>query len=58
VYKFLKKEAGGGELAWNYQKFLVGRDGMPVKRYGAPFNLKVISADVDALIAGKFTSKL
>jgi len=58
VYTFLKKEAGGGELKWNYQKFLVGRDGVPVKRYGAPFDLKAISADVDALIAGKFVSKL
>ena len=38
VYKFLKAgnpdEEGSEDIAWNFTKFLVGRDGSVVARYG------------------------
>jgi len=51
AWTYLKQKGGGGDVKWNYEKFLVGRDGVPYKRYGSPFDMKAISADVDALIA-------
>jgi glutathione peroxidase len=30
LYKFLKEATGSGEVQWNFQKFLVGKDGQPV----------------------------
>ena len=33
LYQYLKKETGGGDIPWNYTKFLVGRDGKVIKRY-------------------------
>ena len=32
VYKFLK--GAGDEIEWNFSKFVVGRDGQVLKRYG------------------------
>ena len=51
-WKFLEASAvGAGEdIQWNFAKFLVGRDGVPVKKYGAPFDAKTIERDVDALL--------
>ena len=44
IFVFLKQEAGGGDdIAWNFNKFLVGRDGKPVKRYASevePMNIE------------------
>ena len=38
VYKFLKSgnpdEEGNEDIAWNFTKFLVGRDGSVIARYG------------------------
>ena len=38
VYKFLKSgnpdEEGNEDIAWNFTKFLVGRDGKVLARYG------------------------
>ena len=49
-WKFLKEKGGGGDIKWNFEKFLVGRDGLPVKRYGSPFDDKAIAADIQALL--------
>ena len=54
VWRFLKnsKVGKGHDIRWNYAKFLVGADGVPVKKYDAPFDLKKIARDVeDALQA-------
>ena len=37
---------GTGDLEWNYVKFLVGRDGVPVKRFGSLYNPKDFEGDV------------
>ena len=34
VYEFLKRPPFDGEIPWNYTKFLVGRDGRVLRRYG------------------------
>ncbi|NIF31970.1 glutathione peroxidase [Enterobacter sp. Cy-643] len=39
VFRYLKKELPGvlgGRIKWNFTKFLIGRDGKPLKRF-APF---------------------
>jgi len=38
------------DIAWNFEKFLVGPDGAPVKRYSRFFDTNDIAADIDALL--------
>jgi len=38
------------DIAWNFEKFLVGPDGAPVKRYSRYFDTNEIAADIDALL--------
>ncbi|MGH8283485.1 MAG: glutathione peroxidase [Gammaproteobacteria bacterium] len=33
LYKWLKDGAGGADIQWNFEKFLVGKDGKIIKRY-------------------------
>lgn len=33
LYKWLKDETGGGDIQWNFEKFLIGRDGRIIRRY-------------------------
>lgn len=33
LYKWLKQETGGADIQWNFEKFLIGRDGRILKRY-------------------------
>lgn len=53
VFRYLKKELPGvlgGRIKWNFTKFLIGRDGKPLKRF-APFTTpeKMEAAIVAAL---------
>jgi glutathione peroxidase len=38
------------DVAWNFEKFLVGPDGQLVKRYSRFFDTNAIAADIDALL--------
>jgi glutathione peroxidase len=38
------------DIAWNFEKFLVGPDGEPVKRFSRYFPTGDIAADIDALL--------
>lgn len=38
-----------GDLEWNYVKFLVGRDGVPRKRFNSLYNPKDFEGDVSPL---------
>jgi len=52
VYDFLKGELPG-DLDWNFVKFLIDRDGQPVRRYISSVAPNAIEDDIAALIEGK-----
>ena len=50
VYRFLKAgnpdEEGNEDIAWNFTKFLVGRDGQVLQRFGPPVTPEEIAGQV------------
>ncbi|MEQ1440406.1 glutathione peroxidase [Fontimonas sp. SYSU GA230001] len=54
LYKHLKEEApgvlGSEAIKWNFTKFLVGKDGKVVKRYGSMDTPEKIEADIVKLL--------
>lgn len=55
VFAFLKQKTGGEELSWNFNKFLVGRDGVVAARYGSKVkpDAPEILAKIEELLAKK-----
>jgi glutathione peroxidase len=55
LYKWLKAEAPGflgtRSIKWNFTKFLIGREGKLVRRYGSWTKPQSIAADVEKLLA-------
>ena len=54
LYQWLKSQEGGqpgDPIEWNFTKFLVGRDGRVVKRYGSAITPDAIAQDIDAALA-------
>jgi glutathione peroxidase len=52
LYKWLKSETGGDEIQWNFEKFLIGKDGRIVKRY-SPKTVPEdtgLRADIEAIV--------
>ncbi|WP_170004765.1 glutathione peroxidase [Pseudopontixanthobacter vadosimaris] len=51
LFDWLKKEApgllGSRRIKWNFTKFLVGRDGQVVRRYGPADKPEAIAADIE-----------
>ena len=45
LYKWLTKEKGG-KIKWNFTKFLIGRDGEIIKRYGSITKPEKIEKDI------------
>ncbi|GAQ87484.1 hypothetical protein KFL_003560110 [Klebsormidium nitens] len=52
VYDFLKSKQPG-EIEWNYVKFLVDRNGVPVRRYKPGFDPVNFEEDLVATLAGR-----
>jgi glutathione peroxidase len=53
LYRWLKRETPGSDdrdVEWNFAKFLVGRDGKPVKRFGDKFVPADIAPDIEKLL--------
>jgi glutathione peroxidase len=53
LYRWLKDEKGGAigsKIKWNFTKFLVGRDGSPVKRYASTTKPAKIAKDIEAAL--------
>jgi glutathione peroxidase len=53
LYKWLKAETPGSanaDIEWNFIKFLVGRDGRPVKRFAERFQPENIAPEIEALL--------
>ena len=46
LYTWLKAQAGGGDIKWNFTKFLIGRDGKVIKRYESRDQIATIEADM------------
>jgi glutathione peroxidase len=40
----------GNRIKWNFTKFLVGRDGVPVSRFGSTTTPQKLAADVSRLL--------
>jgi glutathione peroxidase len=54
LYKWLRKvKTGlvGSRIKWNFTKFLVDRDGNPIKRYGSTTKPEKIAADIEKVLA-------
>ncbi|MGE5625524.1 MAG: glutathione peroxidase [Bacillota bacterium] len=52
LYNWLRGETGGGDIQWNFEKFLVGKDGRIVRRY-SPKTVpedKSLKADIQAAL--------
>jgi glutathione peroxidase len=54
LYDWMKSERkglmGSTSIKWNFTKFLIGRDGKVVKRYGPTDTPAVIAKDIEALL--------
>ena len=46
LYTWLKAQAGGGDIKWNFTKFLAGRDVKVIKRYESRDQIAAIEADM------------
>ena len=47
-----------GDLEWNYVKFLLGRDGLPRKRFNSLYNPIDFEGDVSVTSVASFNSLL
>lgn len=54
LYSWLRSEApgaNGGDIEWNFTKFLVGKDGRTIKRYGPGTEPAQILPDIEEALA-------
>ncbi|KAL8277169.1 hypothetical protein RQP46_010417 [Phenoliferia psychrophenolica] len=61
VYSFLKSQKSGllglTRIKWNFEKFLIGRDGQVFQRYGSITTPEKIAGDIEQLLAGSVGGK-
>jgi len=53
LYKWLRAQKSGlagDRIKWNFTKFLVDRDGNPIKRYGSATKPEKLTADIEAAL--------
>ena len=53
LYQYLKSALpldGKNDIRWNFEKFLIGKDGKPVKRYSPKTKPAELAADIEALL--------
>ena len=50
LYKWLRSETGGGDITWNFSKFLVDRDGKVVQRFAPKVTAEEIAPHVAQLL--------
>lgn len=56
LYKYLKSKVDGtfgNFIKWNFSKFLINREGIPVKRYSPTTKPLEIETDILKLLEGK-----
>lgn len=57
VWTYLKSVSAvpsNGKIPWNFEKYLVGKDGVPLSRTGASADPAADEAAIDALLAGNY----
>jgi glutathione peroxidase len=50
LYVWLKSQTGGGSIKWNFNKFLIDKNGKIVKRYSSGDSLDALEVDVKAVL--------
>lgn len=50
LYKYLKDQTGGGSIKWNFNKFLLDKNGTIIKRYASGDSLEGLEADIQAIL--------
>ena len=50
LYQWLKETAGGGDIEWNFVKFLVDRDGEVLRRYPPQAKPEDIATDIESVL--------
>jgi len=50
LYTYLKKETGGKKVGWNFEKFLIDRQGKVVKRFGAADKPEKLAPEIEKLL--------
>ena len=50
LYQWLRSETGGGDITWNFEKFLVDRDGNVVQRFAPNVTAEKIAPHVAQLL--------
>ena len=50
LYQWLRSETGGGDVTWNFEKFLVDRDGNVVQRFAPKVTAEEIAPHVAQLL--------
>ena len=53
-FQWLREEKGGvlgDKIKWNFTKFLIGRDGRVIKRYGSTTKPEKIASDIEKALA-------
>ncbi len=58
LYTWLKEQAGGGDIKWNFTKFLIGRDGKVIKRYEPRDQVATIEADMQMEVSPVLSNML
>ena len=59
VFQWLREQKGGllgDAIKWNFTKFLIGRDGTVIKRYGATTEPESIASDIEKALASELTA--
>lgn len=46
LFKDLKEHTGGADVRWNFEKFLINRQGDVIKRYGTQVTPQAVEADL------------
>ena len=49
----MKNVTGGGDVKWNFEKFLINRQGKVVRRYRSQVQPITIAEDIEAMLKGK-----
>jgi glutathione peroxidase-family protein len=50
LYQWLREQTGGGDITWNFEKFLVGRDGSVIERFSPMVSPDDIAPRVSELL--------